>query len=571
MFQISKVQKSVEEYFDNYKIELFPLENSITISIYNKNNKNHFYQSNFTLEQLHKNKLLVSSFSIQEIIDFISNLIKAKNVKIEENEKNNYLKFILISTLVYHPNVELILKIKGILIKENIIEKILNENTLIKNSCQIDIENLKKRIKFFEKENTSLKELIIKNDNLLISYEKMIDKMQQKMQFLENNNYNDHKINNNKNNNYQIINECNFEITQNKSNKNNLNNKGNSNNNNNMIIDNLDIINMNINKNNKNNHININTSEKYENNENILEKINEINLQSYVTSMSIFPSGKIVFSLFNNTIKITEVNFSKIIQLIEKAHNDFITYISIKDENNFVSCSKDKNIKTWKKEKNNKIYVLNKIIKNAHEFTIKKILYYKSDNLISCSLDQTIKIWKENNNNSYDNIQIIYESNIICSILLLEEKKILISSAINLTKFYSLNNYQPIFNIEKTYCGYQNALCNIDNNKIIVQGENNTLKIISINEKKVINLIKTSLLIYDIHFLKEKQIFVICGIENEKNNSILIYKYDNLKCIQNISNSHSDKILGLIQLKNGNIVSYSKDKKIQVWDFIKNN
>ena len=71
MFQISKVQKSVEEYFDNYKIELFPLENSITISIYNKNNKNHFYQSNFTLEQLHKNKLLVSSFSIQEIIDFI--------------------------------------------------------------------------------------------------------------------------------------------------------------------------------------------------------------------------------------------------------------------------------------------------------------------------------------------------------------------------------------------------------------------------------------------------------------------------------------------------------------------
>ena len=570
MFQISKVQKSVEEYFDNYKIELFPLENSITISIYNKNNKNHFYQSNFTLEQLHKNKLLVSSFSIQEIIDFISNLIKDKNIIIEENEKNNYLKFILISTLVYHPNVELILKIKGILIKENIIEKILNENTLIKNSYQIDIENLKKKIEFFEKENNSLKEMIIKNDNLIINYEKMIKKMEQKIQFLENN-YNDHKINNNKNNNYQITNECNFEITQNKSNKNNLNNKGNSNNNNNMIIDNLDITNMNINKNNKNNHININTSEKYENNENILEKINEINLQSYVTSMSIFPSGKIVFSLFNNTIKITEVNFSKIIQLIEKAHNDFITYISIKDENNFVSCSKDKNIKTWKKEKNNKIYVLNKIIKNAHEFTIKKILYYKSDNLISCSLDQTIKIWKENNNNSYDNIQIIYESNIICSILLLEEKKILISSAINLTKFYSLNNYQPIFNIEKTYCGYQNALCNIDNNKIIVQGENNTLKIISINEKKVINLIKTSLLIYDIHFLKEKQIFVICGIENEKNNSILIYKYDNLKCIQNISNSHSDKILGLIQLKNGNIVSYSKDKKIQVWDFIKNN
>ena len=330
-----------------------------------------------------------------------------------------------------------------------------------------------------------------------------------------------------------------------------------------MKANNLDIEKININS------INNNNNNKNENNENnILEKINEINLQSYVTSMSIFPSGKIIFSIFNNSIKITEVNFSKIIQLIEKAHNDFITYITIKDENNFVSCSKDKNIKTWKKEKNNKLFQLNKIIKNAHDFTIKKILYYKSDNLISCSLDQTIKIWKENDNNSYDNIQIIYESNIICSILLLEEKNILISSAINLTKFYSLNNYQPIFNIEKTYCGYQNALCNIDNDKIIVQGENNILKIISINEKKVINSIKTSLLVYDIHFLKEKQLFLICGIEKEKNYCILIYKYDNyFKYIQNISNSHSDKILGLIQLKNGNIVSYSKDKKIQVWKF----
>ena len=198
MFQISKVITSVEEYFDNYKIELLPEENSLTISIYNKNISNHFYQANFTLEQLHKNKLLVSSFSVQEIIDFISNLIKEKNVKIEENEKSNYLKLILISTLVYHPNVELILKIKGILIKENVIEKILQENTLIKNSCQIDIENLKKRIKFFEKENTNLKELIIKNDNLLISYEKIIDKMQQRMQFLENNNYNNNEIVNNK-------------------------------------------------------------------------------------------------------------------------------------------------------------------------------------------------------------------------------------------------------------------------------------------------------------------------------------------------------------------------------------
>ncbi len=62
MFQISKVKTSVVEYFDNYKIELLPEQNSLTISIYNKNISNHFYQANFNLAQLNKNKILVYIF-----------------------------------------------------------------------------------------------------------------------------------------------------------------------------------------------------------------------------------------------------------------------------------------------------------------------------------------------------------------------------------------------------------------------------------------------------------------------------------------------------------------------------
>ncbi len=32
---------------------------------------------------------------------------------------------------------------------------------------------------------------------------------------------------------------------------------------------------------------------------------------------------------------------------IPNAHNNFINYVYVKDENNFVTCSWDNNIKTW--------------------------------------------------------------------------------------------------------------------------------------------------------------------------------------------------------------------------------
>ena len=55
-----------------------------------------------------------------------------------------------------------------------------------------------------------------------------------------------------------------------------------------------------------------------------------------------------------------------------------------------------------------------------------KVIYFLNGNLISCSWDKTIKIWKENNN--YENIQTLEHSDRIGTLLLLEDKNILISS-----------------------------------------------------------------------------------------------------------------------------------------------
>ena len=80
-----------EKKFEEYKIILIPKNNLITITIENiKLNK--YFQSQFSLDNLQKHKLLVSSFSIKEIIELISELMNKDLIKIEENQE--YLKLI---------------------------------------------------------------------------------------------------------------------------------------------------------------------------------------------------------------------------------------------------------------------------------------------------------------------------------------------------------------------------------------------------------------------------------------------------------------------------------------------
>ena len=97
---------SIQKKYQQYLIKLSSDSGSINIII-EKDNK--IYESNFNLEYLHQHKLL-TSFTTQEIIEFIIGLID-KN-KIEIKEENMNLKLILISPLPNHPNVVLNLQKK---------------------------------------------------------------------------------------------------------------------------------------------------------------------------------------------------------------------------------------------------------------------------------------------------------------------------------------------------------------------------------------------------------------------------------------------------------------------------
>ena len=129
--------KETEKTFNQYKIKLIPNNDLIKIEIQHKEIFD-IYESNFIIEDLRKNKLLMANFTLQEMIEFINGLIERKNIKIEQTNLN--LKLILVSTLPNYPNVELILN-KQDLLSNEIIEKIINEIKILKN----ENKNLKKK------------------------------------------------------------------------------------------------------------------------------------------------------------------------------------------------------------------------------------------------------------------------------------------------------------------------------------------------------------------------------------------------------------------------------------------
>ena len=286
-----------------------------------------------------------------------------------------------------------------------------------------------------------------------------------------------------------------------------------------------------------------------------------------INSLSQFPSGNIISVSSDKSIKIYDINLN-IIQNISNAHDNSINYVSIKDENNFVTCSKDKNIKTWIKKKNkgkNKdeySFKLNQIINNAHNDWINKVIYCFNGNIISCSRDKKIKIWEENNSNNYQCIKILKHNDWIYSILLLEYKRILISSGGDGIKFWNLNNYENSLEIKDAICWNRNALKMIDEDKIIIGGyDDGIIKIISINEKKIIKEIKNEFECFGICIIEKKGLFLIGGESKE----IKIYRSDNYECIKIIKETNG--IYGINELKDCSIVSYGLDKTINIWSF----
>ena len=298
-----------------------------------------------------------------------------------------------------------------------------------------------------------------------------------------------------------------------------------------------------------------------------LKQINSISPHNdTINDLISFPSGNIISVSFDKSIKIYDNKFN-IIQNISNAHDDYIIDVSIKDENNFITCSSDKNIKIWIKMTNNLkseyFFDLNQTINNAHDDSINKIIYCSNGNIISCSEDNKIKIWEENNNNNYQCIKILTHNDCVTSILLLEDKNILISSGNDGTKFWNLNKFKKTDHFDKVICFGVNALKRLDNDRIIIGGDDKKIiNIISINERKIIKNIGNDFICWGICVIEDKGIFLIGG----QSKVIKIYNSNNYECIKIFKDVHNNFIFGIKELTNENIISYG-DKMINIWSF----
>ena len=475
-----------KKIFNKYKIELNIQNDIIIISI--ENNIYNIYESEFNYEFFQKQKLFLGIETIQEVYQFIYTLIEQNNINIEKNQ--NSLKLILISTLINHPNVELLINKKSLLTEKN-------------------IEILYKKIEKLEYKNEEIKKYI--NDEIKTKMELIENKNNIKKEEMEN-----------------IINEQRIKI-------NNLEEK----------IKNYEL---------KNKKIQLTKCN--------LKKIKTINIENeWINSISKFPSGNIISVSYDKEIKIFDKNIS-LIQNIKNGHNDDIIYVDIKDENNFITCSGDKSIKTWIK-KENKFQIYHNII-NAHINRINKVIYCSNGNIISCSNDKTIKIWEEKNN-KYELITILNNSNFIKSILFLEDINKLVSSGLEGTKIWDINDNMKNINLNKYFenveCGWWNGLNKIDNDRIIVGYK--FLNIISISKKIILKNIKISFVCFGIKNIENKGIFFVGGGEKD----IIIFRNDNYECIKIIKNAHNKGINGFIELNDESILSYSNDGFISVWTY----
>ena len=200
---------------------------------------------------------------------------------------------------------------------------------------------------------------------------------------------------------------------------------------------------------------------------------------------------------------------------------------------------------------------------------IYKVMYTSKGNLISCSYDGLIKIW-ELNNEEYENIKTFTHTDSVHSILLLEDKNILISSGDGI-KIWDLNNENtPLKTISNIYTNWNTGLERIDEDKIIVCNNDKSIIILSISKLEIIKEITINYCCFSIKLIKNKGLLLVGPIIiNGYNDYINMYVYrsDNYELIQTIEKAHMHYISGFLEINSHLIYSYSYDKNIKQWIF----
>ena len=222
------------------------------------------------------------------------------------------------------------------------------------------------------------------------------------------------------------------------------------------------------------------------------------------------------------------------------------------DDGTIVSCSEDRSI-----------MIGDYTIKSAHDRTVNKVIALPNRRIASCSEDKTIKIWKCNMIYSRFVKLLVGHSDSVTSILYIKEKDIMISGSLDRTiRLWNMSTYQCMTVIEEVECIDNNSLYQIDNERVIVGGENSFY---------IVNIVKC---------VVEKTIEdgsignVNCFIKLRDNKTFLCgYDYGffcfNDKSEEDITNKNNNMyaIIDLLMIDDNTFLSCSVDMTIKVWKY----
>ncbi len=273
---------------------------------------------------------------------------------------------------------------------------------------------------------------------------------------------------------------------------------------------------------------------------------------SDINIISIFPSGKILFVLMD-IILILDEDFKCELQKIEDAHDSIILIDLIINETTFISGSSDV-IKIWKKSK--EIFLCKGIIPNNE--WINDIIYSLNGEIIfSGNTYSNIKFFEEIQPMKYQCKTIINFSCSILSMLLLEDKQLLITSGNDGTDIWNFINLEHVGILN--FCSVQSrCIKRLDEDKIIIY--DNDLIIFNISKKNIVNIIKNENDDLYVDLIIFKELDCILTISNdfieffttENNQSFL-----KLDINYNNKNNDDEQFFGIIKYKNDSIIIYS--------------
>ena len=284
---------------------------------------------------------------------------------------------------------------------------------------------------------------------------------------------------------------------------------------------------------------------------------------SAINNISTFPSGDFASVSSDCSIKIFNPNL-ELLETIEKAHSEEITYIYIINNSTFMTSSYDDSIKIWKKTEKKKFECIQKI-EEAHKQVVNCILLTKNHKIISCSFDGKVSIWTFKNN-KFENENILLNPKQVNSILLLEDKNLLVSSGTGGTLFFNLTNYELVKDMEdlKAITYFWNGLKRLDDNRIIISGKGKNVVVVDIDEKKIIKEIDNEFSCWGILVMIKKGIFLTCGRDVHIN----VYNVGNYQCLFTLKNAIDKKYFmkGITQISDNEIVAYNDEGFIRVFN-----